>query len=135
MRRSEIWLALYDRWEGPRWALWSLLFGAVAVLLTAAVLIPLALLIGHDPRALTTFGLMIELFALSLVGSGMLDSLSQKMAKGGLTREAADLDKRLSKEERERQEDEEKERKDRRTMRAGATVAPIFVAFLTMLFV
>lgn len=134
MKRSELWFALQDRWEGPHWVLWSLLFGLIGVVLTAVVLIPLALLIGHDPQALTTFGLMIELFGLSLVGSGMLDGVSKKMAKGGLTRDAADMEERLSKEERKRMQEEEKERKDRRTLRAGATVAPIFLAFVVLLF-
>lgn len=134
MRRAELWLALQDRWDGPRWVLWSILIGAAGVVLTAIVLVPVAIAIGHDPRALTTFGLMIELFILSMVGSGMLDSVSKKMAKGGLTRDAADLEERLSREERQKMAEEEKERKDRRTLRAGATVAPIFVAFLTLLF-
>lgn len=122
-----------DGWDGPRWWLWTFGAGVVLVLLTVAVMVPLAYLLGHDPKALTMLGLLAEILILSMLGSGFVDSMSRRLTMGGLTRETADLGN-VTESERERAAEEQRQKAERRTLRAGIVVFPMFLLFCILLF-
>jgi len=128
--------ALLALWDGPRWRWWTLLAGIALVPLSVGIGALIALALGQDTIALIMLILMVELLIVSVIGSGLLDSMSRRMSRGGLARETFDLDelnRRLGKTSEENEEAEQA-RRDRRTIRAGLLALPITIAFGYLLF-
>jgi hypothetical protein len=128
--------ALLALWDGPRWRWWTLLVGVVLVPLSVSIGALIALALGQDTIALIMLILMVELLIVSVIGSGLLDSMSRRMSRGGLARETFDLDELNRRLGKTSEEDEEAEqaRRDRRTIRAGLLALPIMSAFGYLLF-
>ena len=128
--------ALLALWDGPRWRWWTLLVGVTLVPLSVGIGALIALALGQDTIALIMLILMVELLIVSVIGSGLLDSMSRRMSRGGLARETFDLDELNRRLGKTSEEDEEAEqaRRDRRTIRAGLLALPIMSAFGYLLF-
>ena len=124
---------LIERWNGPRWWLWTFAAGLLLLAATVAVAVALAYLLGHNPAALTMLGLLIEILVISIIGSGFVDSLSRRLSMGGLARETADLEE-MTESERERVIEYDRRRSERKTLAAGIIVLPLFVTFCILLF-
>lgn len=126
---------LLDQWDGARWAWWTLLAGCLLTGVTLALAALIALLFGQDATAVMMLLLMAELLVFSTSGSGLLDGMSRRMSRGGLARETADLDERLSKDPEYKERTEaELQRRDRRTIRAGLLTLPLLLTFGYLLF-
>ena len=128
--------ALLTLWDGPRWRWWTLLAGIAVVPLSVGIGALFALALSQDTVALIMLILMVELLIVSVIGSGLLDSMSRRMSRGGLARETFDLDelnRRLGKTS-EKDDETEQARRDRRTIRAGLLALPITLAFGYLLF-
>lgn len=122
-----------DGWDGPRWWLWTFGAGVVLVLLTVVLMVPLAYLLGHDPKSLTMLGLLAEILILSMLGSGFVDSMSRRLSMGGLARETANLED-MTESEQERVVEDQRRKAERRTLRSGIVVFPMFLLFCFLLF-
>jgi hypothetical protein len=119
-----------DRWEGPAWRWWALGCGVVLTTSTAAAAMLVAALSGGDARSLTLLGLLIELLAIGISGSGMLDGLSGRAIAGGMARQPLP-ERRLRSTSRPATD---QARRDRHTIRAGILAVPLLVVFLVLLF-
>jgi Mn2+/Fe2+ NRAMP family transporter len=125
-------LEFFDtRWRSDRWKVWILGGGILAVpcaILLAAIA---ALISGERLVPLILLMLIAIVLAGSLVGSGVIDTLSGRMNRGGLARESTeDIDRALSTREVARAEEHANARRDRRTIGAGIFIVPSLVAFL-----
>ncbi len=147
---------LGERWTGPSWRWWSL---GAGVALAGAVWGIGALLDGVrgiDGGPLSGVLLISALLIVSLLGSGMLDSVTSRVRTSGgsgggsglqrrtppgsdpAARMAADdLPARRSRRHPRGRNpalnDAEQERQDRRTIRCGLVALPLFVVLLVML--
>lgn len=124
------------RWDGPRWRWWTILVGMALVALSAAVGALFALVLNQDSTALIMLILLVELLIFSITGSGVLDSMSRRMSRGGLARETVDIDELSARLGQDLEYDSEAEqaRRDRRTIRAGLLALPVMMAFGYLLF-
>jgi hypothetical protein len=128
--------ALADRWEGERWRLWSFVAGAAAVPVALAVAFVITAVSGERFVPLALLLLVAVILAGSVVGSGVIDTLSSQMNRGGLARESTgDVDRALDVGGPVNDASGPTHQKDMRTIRAGLFVlAPIaaFVYFMTI---
>jgi hypothetical protein len=106
------------------------------VALSAAVGALFALVLNQDSTALIMLILLVELLIFSITGSGVLDSMSRRMSRGGLARETVDIDELSARLGQDLEYDSEAEqaRRDRRTIRAGLLALPVMMAFGYLLF-
>lgn len=126
--------SMRERWDGDRWRWWSLLAGFALLPVSAALAGIVGLITGERMLPLILLILVVEIFVTSIVGSGLLDGMTSKMSRGGLTREGADfVDRAETEAELEAIEERQRELKDRRTVRAGIFVLPLIVAFVALL--
>lgn len=122
-------------WDGTYWQFWTLLAGCLLTIASLALGSLIAALLGQDARALMMLLLLAELLIFSVAGSGLLDSMSRRMSRGGLARETADLDALLANDSRQAElEEVERARRDRRTVRAGLLTLPLLLTFGYLLF-
>ena len=121
-------------WDGPGWR-WKALGTGIGVVALTALLAQLAsFALGEPASVFLTIGLLIELFVLSFMGSGMLEGTSRRMSRGGLQRETATIDidyKPAPQHEADKQRD--RDSADRRTIRVGIMALPVFITFVYML--
>jgi len=127
---------LAERWDGARWRLWTFLGGVASVPAVVAVASAVALVSGERLVPLILLLLVGLILAGSLVGSGIIDTLSSQLNRGGLARESTDdVDKALDRGDSNEPTETELQR-DRRTIRAGLFIlAPIaaFIYFMTVI--
>lgn len=90
-----------EKWDGPHWRWWSLLAGVALLLVTIAIGALLALVLGQDIIAFILLLLIAEVLGISAVGSGLLDSATRTMNRGGMAREGADVRSRRPRTARE----------------------------------
>jgi hypothetical protein len=121
--------SLRDRWGGSAWRWWALVAGALLALATVAVGRLLAALIGGGRWDLVLLALLVELFALGVAGSGMLDGLAGRAIAGGMSRQPL-LERRRGNPTRTLAD---QERLDRRTIRSALIAVPVGVAFVVVL--
>jgi hypothetical protein len=127
-------VSLEARWDGPGWKWWALAAGVGLVLVTVVLAALASIVLDERVSALLTLGLLIELIALSMMGSGALSGTSRRMSRGGLARETATIDiDHKSPEKREAERERDRERRDRRTIRIGIMALPVFLTFVYML--
>ncbi len=117
-------------WNGSHWKWWSVLAGAALTLVSAVVAVFVGFVISDRPLPLLLLLLLALIFAVSLAGSGLLESVSGTLNRGGLARESTNfVDKIQSEQEKSRTEMENVAARDRRTIRAGLIVLPMILAF------
>lgn len=122
---------LAARWNGPGWRWWTLLAGVLLVPLTALLAAGVAELTDEAFEPLLLLFLIVEILAASLLGSGLLDSLTRKMTRGGLARESTDYVNAADKMgDLEALEERNREAQDRLTIRAGLIVLPLIITFV-----
>lgn len=150
---------LGERWSGPGWRWWSLAAGAALAGALWGVGVVLDGVRGIDGGPLGGVLLISALLIVSLLGSGMLDSVTSRVRTGGggggvgggsgLQRRTPpgsdpaaqmttdDLPVRRSRRHRRGRNpgwnDAEQERQDRRTIRCGLVALPLFVTLLVLL--
>ncbi len=123
-----------QRWNSPRWRWWALAGGAGLVLLTTALAFLSSVLLGQPADALLAIGLLAELLVLGMMGSGMLDTTSRRMSRGGLARETATLDTdNTAREQSLAEKERDREARDRRTIRCAIMLLPVLLAFIYLL--
>ncbi|MGH9174558.1 MAG: hypothetical protein ACRD1H_09375 [Vicinamibacterales bacterium] len=122
--------ALRERWDGRYWRRWTLLAGGVLTAISAALATGVAAILGEERTPLVLLVLMLELAAISALGSGMFDGLAGRAIAGGLARQPAE-DQRGR---RSRLSDSDRARRDRRTIRAGVLALPLLMTFGALMF-
>ncbi len=124
------------RWSGERWRLWSFVAGLVSIPLALLLAAIVGLVTGERVVPLVLLFLVIAILTASLVGSGIIDTLSTQLNRGGLARESTDdINRALEAGDVKSAQEESELRRDIRTMRAGLfVIAPIvaFVYFMTI---
>jgi hypothetical protein len=127
---------LENHWSGPRWRLWSFIAGVGSVPLTILVAFVASVIAGERLVPLILLCLVVVILATSLIGSGIIDTLSSQMNRGGLARETTeDVDRALGEDRGISDVNRGDTDKDRRTIRSGLfIVAPIaaFLYFMTI---
>lgn len=123
-------------WSGERWRLVTFFAGCAGVLAAIVLAFVVSVVTGERLVPLILLFLVSSILAASLIGSGIIDTLSSQMNRGGLARESTeDIDKALKSSDSEQAKARDKERRDVRTVRAGLfVIAPIiaFVYFMTI---
>lgn len=123
-------------WNGERWRLWSFLAGLASIPVSALVALVIGAVTGERVVPLILLFLVALILIASLIGSGIIDTLSSQMNRGGLARESTDdIDRALEEGGATESDERNREQDDRRTIRAGLFIlAPIaaFVYFMTI---
>lgn len=131
---SQALASLRDRWDGERWRSWTLVAGVALLPVSAALAGLVGLLTGESVLPLLLLFLVVEILATSIVGSGLMDSMTSRMSRGGLTRESAELvDRGQNESDLMAAEERNRELRDRRTIRSGILVLPLIVGFVALL--
>jgi hypothetical protein len=123
--------SLRDRWDGNRWSWWALMAGGLLVLLALVAGLTASLVLPGGWSSLVLSGLLVELIAIGVVGSGMLTGLASRAIAGGMARQPLPEQRRGAHDLTEH----ERTRRDRRTLRAGVMALPILAAFVILLYV
>ncbi len=122
---------LENHWSGPRWRLWSIIAGVVSVPVTILVAFLASVITGERLVPLILLGLVIVILATSLVGSGIIDTLSSQLNRGGLARETTeDIDRALGEDRKGSDAVRAKAGEDRQTIRSGLFILAPIAAFL-----
>lgn len=118
-------------WFGPHWRWWSLGLGILLVPLSALVALVVSSLTGDAFTPLLLLFLIVEILTVSLLGSGFLCSLTDKMIRGGLARDSTEfVDRMEMASDLEAIEKREEAARDELTIRAGLIVLPLIAAFV-----
>ncbi|HLT19750.1 MAG TPA: hypothetical protein VKZ96_09845 [Thermomicrobiales bacterium] len=118
-------------WYGPRWRWWSLLLGILLIPLSALAAALVSALTGDDLIPLLLLFLIIEILFVSLLGSGFLRSLTDKLIRGGLARDSTEfVDRVENASDLESMEKREQAARDELTIRAALIVLPLIAAFI-----
>ena len=125
-----------SRWSGPKWRLWSFVGGILSVGLVIAIAFLISIVSGERLIPLVLLLLVAVILITSVFGSGIIDSLSSQMNRGGLARETTDdVDRALGDGRGAEPDLNSDEQDDRRTIRSGLfIIGPIaaFVYFMTI---
>lgn len=149
------WMSLIEwaqaAWAGPKWRWWSLAGGLGITAVSLLIWLILEPLMGQSGKAVATLILFVAVLILSLIGSGMIEGVSQRVSGDEVIpdrRPGRRLSRREQERERRQREEESDEaraareqriaeahaRRDRRTVGAALALVPVIAAFLYMLF-
>ena len=118
-------------WNGERWKLWTLLGGILAVPLAIIIAGIVSLATGQRLIPLVLLALVAIILVGSIIGSGIIDTLTGQMNRGGLARESTEhIDRSLEEMSTKDREIQAKALRDQRTLRSGIFLVPPIVAFV-----
>ena len=125
---------LAERWDGPRWRWWTVAGGVLLSFLLATVAVVVAALMDQRVVPLLMLFLIVVILAGSIVGSGILDSMTSRMSRGGLARETTELvEEALTDKDRRRQERQLRQVQDRRTIRSALFIVGPGILFIYLM--
>lgn len=130
-------------WDSPHWRWWSLVGGCLLVAAGVLIGFILGLITGEEVRPLIALVFFAIVMVLSLIGSGMIESVNRRVTGEGedsrqlrrkRMRGESDEEEERPLTEEERVLKAEQEKQDRRTVAAGLALLPVIVVFLYILF-
>lgn len=119
------------RWNGERWRLWAFIAGFACIAISIVVAVVVAAITGERVVPLVLLFLVASILIASLIGSGIIDTLSSQLNRGGLARESTeDIDRAIGTRDEKDVRRQEESRREMRTIRAGLFVIAPIIAFL-----